>query len=132
MNKRIAAGNVRLKRAYERGAAADGTWIPIGSGRGVRKADGGHCSIGRGSLSQYRITEMVRARPCPLTRIRRRYAGEMRASTRINSTCCARWHDEGGSQLSSPHMTRFTTTLWHCETFFWCGRGSESPSRLRQ
>jgi uncharacterized protein YeaO (DUF488 family) len=37
MNKRIAAGNVRLKRAYERGAAADGTWIPIGSGRGVRR-----------------------------------------------------------------------------------------------
>jgi hypothetical protein len=119
MNKGITADNVRLKRAYERAVAADGTRILIDRlwPRGVKKADAAidqgqrislpvpNCANGSGTTpAAGKNSAVVTLGRC--------------TSTRTNSTSCARWQDGALSHSSSPPTKRFTTTPLRSATFY--------------
>ena len=71
MSKKITASNVKLKRAYERPAAGDGTRILIDRlwPRGVKKVNAAIDQWAKNIAPKHHVAEMVRPRPCPLAGI---------------------------------------------------------------
>ena len=81
MSKRIRAGNITLKRAYERPAAGDGTRILIDRlwPRGVKKADAAIDQWAQDIAPSTALRKWFGHDPARWHEFRRRYAAEVRA-----------------------------------------------------
>ena len=80
MSKRIAAENVKLKRAYERPSAADGTRVLVDRlwPRGIKKADAKVDHWVKELAPSTELRKWFGHDPTRWQEFRRRYAGELR------------------------------------------------------
>jgi uncharacterized protein YeaO (DUF488 family) len=80
MNKKISAGNIKLKRAYERPAARDGTRILIDRlwPRGVKKADAAIDQWAKDIAPSTALRKWFGHDPARWQEFRSRYAEEVR------------------------------------------------------
>ena len=81
MTKTLTAGNVKLKRAYERAVAGDGTRILIDRlwPRGVKKADAAIDQWVKDIAPSTALRKWFGHQPARWQEFRRRYAAEVRA-----------------------------------------------------
>ena len=112
MNKRVAADNVRLKRAYQSSAADDGTRILIDRlwPRGVKKIDADIDQWAEGHRSKHCIAEMVRPRSCPVAGVSPPVRCGGPQASRTAQTGYVPWQDKARSRSFTRLATRFITT----------------------
>ena len=111
MSKRITAGNVKLKRAYEPSTADDGTRILIDRlwPRGVKKADAAIDEWIKDIAPSTALRKWFGHDPARWPEFRSRYAWR---STRIlnSSAGYVPWQDKATSRSCTRLTTRFITT----------------------
>ena len=111
MSTKITAGNVKLKRAYERPDAGDGTRVLVDRlwPRGVTKADAAIDQWAKDIAPSTALRKWFGHDPARWREFRSRYAAEVREH-RKSSTGYVPWQDKARSRSSTRLTTRFITT----------------------